>query len=288
MRDDLRTIVDLGPVHMNGRIYDTLLGRVLSADLVVQYPGDLQSYNRYSYVRNNPLTLVDPSGFQDATTAEALLLTSPVTVPAIVEGAPVAAAVVGGGLAAIGFYVDANETAGMRTAGGGSGAPCIYTINAIVSQNAEAARKFNQANSSTNQQAASNAANTPKAPAEQKAEPAKIKEGASGGQMNSQEPPNKDKETSKERRVRQQEESRDKKHGDKDYEEPKSEDYAKWKAKEKAKADGKDARRKAHDVKNEGGRDRTKKELDEDYEIKNKPKKTPPPQSKKQGDEFEN
>ena len=48
---------------MNGRIYDPLLGRFLSADLVVQAPGSLQSYNRYSYVLNNPLTLTDPTGF---------------------------------------------------------------------------------------------------------------------------------------------------------------------------------------------------------------------------------
>jgi len=48
---------------MNGRIYDSLLGRFLSADVVVQAPMSLQSYNRYSYVMNNPLTLVDPSGF---------------------------------------------------------------------------------------------------------------------------------------------------------------------------------------------------------------------------------
>ncbi len=48
---------------MNGRIYDPLLGRFLSADLVVQAPANLQSYNRYSYVMNNPLSLTDPSGF---------------------------------------------------------------------------------------------------------------------------------------------------------------------------------------------------------------------------------
>jgi len=54
---------DLGLVHMNGRIYDPLLGRMLSADIMVQYPGSLQSYNRYSYVRNNPLTAFDPSGW---------------------------------------------------------------------------------------------------------------------------------------------------------------------------------------------------------------------------------
>jgi RHS repeat-associated protein len=51
------------PDHMNGRIYDPLLGRFLSADLVVQAPGNLQAYNRYSYVRNNPLTYTDKSGF---------------------------------------------------------------------------------------------------------------------------------------------------------------------------------------------------------------------------------
>ena len=53
----------IGLVHMNGRIYDPHLGRFLSADPVVQAPGDLQSYNRYSYVRNNPLTYTDPSGY---------------------------------------------------------------------------------------------------------------------------------------------------------------------------------------------------------------------------------
>lgn len=56
---------DLGLVHMNGRIYDPLLGRFLSADVFVSTPGELQSYNRYSYVRNNPLALVDPTGFAD-------------------------------------------------------------------------------------------------------------------------------------------------------------------------------------------------------------------------------
>ena len=60
---------DLGLVHMNGRIYDPLLGRFLSADLMVQYPNNLQSYNRYSYVRNNPLTSLDSSGFWENTYA---------------------------------------------------------------------------------------------------------------------------------------------------------------------------------------------------------------------------
>ncbi|WDE13665.1 PQQ-binding-like beta-propeller repeat protein [Thalassomonas haliotis] len=50
-------------IHMNGRIYDAALGRFLQADPVIQEPDNLQNYNRYSYVLNNPLTLTDPSGY---------------------------------------------------------------------------------------------------------------------------------------------------------------------------------------------------------------------------------
>lgn len=53
----------VGLIHMNGRVYDPQLGRFISADPIVQDPTDLQSLNRYTYVRNNPVTLVDPSGF---------------------------------------------------------------------------------------------------------------------------------------------------------------------------------------------------------------------------------
>uniref|UniRef100_UPI0024A7176A polymorphic toxin-type HINT domain-containing protein n=1 Tax=Pelagibius sp. Alg239-R121 TaxID=2993448 RepID=UPI0024A7176A len=48
---------------MNGRVYDPTLGRFLSADPNVQAPDDTQSFNRYSYVKNNPLSYTDPSGF---------------------------------------------------------------------------------------------------------------------------------------------------------------------------------------------------------------------------------
>lgn len=56
---------DLGIIHMNGRIYDADLGRFLSADPLVPHPYFSQSYNRYSYVLNNPLSLTDPTGFED-------------------------------------------------------------------------------------------------------------------------------------------------------------------------------------------------------------------------------
>jgi RHS repeat-associated protein len=50
-------------IHMNGRVYDPVIGRFLSADPVVQVPEFSQSLNRYSYVLNNPLALTDPSGY---------------------------------------------------------------------------------------------------------------------------------------------------------------------------------------------------------------------------------
>ncbi len=53
----------VGLVHMNGRVYDPTIGRFLSADPHVQAPGDLQNWNRYSYVMNNPLSYTDPTGF---------------------------------------------------------------------------------------------------------------------------------------------------------------------------------------------------------------------------------
>ncbi|MAZ10510.1 MAG: hypothetical protein CMN90_12650 [Sutterellaceae bacterium] len=53
----------LGLVHMNGRIYDASLGRFMSADPFIAQPTNLQNYNRYAYVNNNPLSYTDPSGF---------------------------------------------------------------------------------------------------------------------------------------------------------------------------------------------------------------------------------
>ncbi len=51
-------------INMRGREYDPVTGRFLSPDPIVQFPHDSQSLNRFSYVLNNPLGWVDPSGFE--------------------------------------------------------------------------------------------------------------------------------------------------------------------------------------------------------------------------------
>jgi hypothetical protein len=49
-------------VHLNGRVYDPMLGRMMSADPVVPDALNPQAWNRYSYVGNDPLTFTDPTG----------------------------------------------------------------------------------------------------------------------------------------------------------------------------------------------------------------------------------
>jgi RHS repeat-associated protein len=53
----------VGLVHLNGRVYDPLVGRMISADPTVPDPLNAQTWNRYSYVGNDPLAFTDPSGF---------------------------------------------------------------------------------------------------------------------------------------------------------------------------------------------------------------------------------
>ena len=52
-----------GLIHMNGRVYDPIVGRFMSADPTVPDSTDAQNDNRYSYVLNNPNVYTDPSGF---------------------------------------------------------------------------------------------------------------------------------------------------------------------------------------------------------------------------------
>ena len=52
------------PVSLNGRVQDAISGRFISPDPFVTEPGNTQNWNRYTYVYNNPLSYIDPSGFE--------------------------------------------------------------------------------------------------------------------------------------------------------------------------------------------------------------------------------
>jgi len=51
-----------GLINMNGRMYDPIIGRMLSPDPYVPNGTYTQDFNRYMYARNNPLSYVDPDG----------------------------------------------------------------------------------------------------------------------------------------------------------------------------------------------------------------------------------
>jgi RHS repeat-associated protein len=56
---------NIGMVNMNGRVYQSSGSYFLSPDPFIPDPGNTQSFNRYAYVNNNPLSLIDPTGYDD-------------------------------------------------------------------------------------------------------------------------------------------------------------------------------------------------------------------------------
>ncbi len=48
--------------HYGARMYDADIGRMPQADTIVPHATDPQAYNRYTYVYNNPVNFVDPTG----------------------------------------------------------------------------------------------------------------------------------------------------------------------------------------------------------------------------------
>ncbi len=53
---------EFGLINMNARLYDPYIARMLGPDKYVVDPYNAQHYNRYSYVWNNPLKWIDPTG----------------------------------------------------------------------------------------------------------------------------------------------------------------------------------------------------------------------------------
>jgi RHS repeat-associated protein len=54
---------DFEVIHMGGRSYNPVLGRFMQADPFIQQASNLQSFNRYAYVLNNPMSYTDPTGY---------------------------------------------------------------------------------------------------------------------------------------------------------------------------------------------------------------------------------
>jgi RHS repeat-associated protein len=56
-------------INANARIYDPTIGRFLSPDATIPNPFSGQSFNRYSYVENGPLSQTDPTGFTNGSSS---------------------------------------------------------------------------------------------------------------------------------------------------------------------------------------------------------------------------
>ncbi len=110
-----------GLVYMGARYYDPRIGRFLSADSIVPDANDPQALNRYSYVYNNPISNVDPTGHEPVSAALAAA--------AIFIGE--AAAAVGAFMEAYGSYV---AIAGMLTTATGvaTGNPLLIGIGTVM------------------------------------------------------------------------------------------------------------------------------------------------------------
>lgn len=53
---------DIGLIYMNARYYVPGIARFASADSLISNPANPQNFNRFSYVENNPVNFVDPTG----------------------------------------------------------------------------------------------------------------------------------------------------------------------------------------------------------------------------------
>jgi RHS repeat-associated protein len=56
-------IASAGLIHMNGRVYDPMIGQFLGPDRFTQNASQMVGLNRYAYIGNSPVNGTDPSGW---------------------------------------------------------------------------------------------------------------------------------------------------------------------------------------------------------------------------------
>jgi RHS repeat-associated protein len=54
---------EIGMINMNGRMFDSTIGRFMQADPLIEDPYDMRTYNRYSYCANSPMGCIDATGY---------------------------------------------------------------------------------------------------------------------------------------------------------------------------------------------------------------------------------
>ncbi len=57
-----RSEAGFGLIYLNARWYDPVQGRFTQPDSIVPNPANPMDWDRYAYVRNNPMNYTDPSG----------------------------------------------------------------------------------------------------------------------------------------------------------------------------------------------------------------------------------
>ena len=93
-----------GLVYMVARYYDPILGRFISADTIVPDPSNPQALNRYSYVYNNPISNIDPTGHAPVVAAVASAVATAATAGVAAE--IVVVAFIGAGLSIAGYALE--------------------------------------------------------------------------------------------------------------------------------------------------------------------------------------
>jgi len=76
---------EIGLYFYKARFYDAALSRFVQADTIVLEPGESQNWDRYSYVRSNPMNFTDPTGMYYEENGPGKINNTPIPPPNIIN-----------------------------------------------------------------------------------------------------------------------------------------------------------------------------------------------------------